>query len=204
MIEHYDFVQRIAKKLYKNNVSVYYLGEIDDVIQIGVIGLLKARKDFKECKNKNFKAYAYLRIRGEILDAARNQSALINIPKSALKAGHKYYKIESISSVDSHNSNSGHGYAGYDPVDYREIYRDKVHGIKENCKEDIKRLLRTLSTRHIYMLIRYYGLNDEVSLTMKEIAEDLGVNESRISQLFMQLKEHIRNTSFLQDYAKAS
>jgi len=48
----------------------------EDAFSYGVEGLIKAVDNFDETRGASFSSYAILRIRGSILDAARNQDAL--------------------------------------------------------------------------------------------------------------------------------
>jgi len=46
----------------------------EDMVSAGVVGLVKASKDYNEKFNTEFKTYAYIRIKGAILDELRNWS----------------------------------------------------------------------------------------------------------------------------------
>jgi RNA polymerase sigma factor for flagellar operon FliA len=64
--------------------------EIDDIIQIGMLGLISAAQNYTPQSDASFASYASIRIRGEILDFLRKSSNLdrttISIKKSAEKA----------------------------------------------------------------------------------------------------------------------
>jgi RNA polymerase sigma factor for flagellar operon FliA len=47
--------------------------EFEDLVMVGVIGLIDAMNKFKEDKKNQFKTYAEFRIRGEIIDELRKQ-----------------------------------------------------------------------------------------------------------------------------------
>ncbi|MBU0647801.1 sigma-70 family RNA polymerase sigma factor [Patescibacteria group bacterium] len=53
----------------------------EDLVQYGYIGLLKAIEKCGERKNSSFSHYAYIRIRGEILDAIQACDRMIRIPQ---------------------------------------------------------------------------------------------------------------------------
>ena len=68
-----NIVERIALKL-PNYVNK------DDLIDVGIIGLISALKKFDETRNVSFETYATFRIRGAILDELRSRD---RIPRSA-------------------------------------------------------------------------------------------------------------------------
>lgn len=78
-------VKRIAFGLFYKYCSHGEKGgmSIEDFFHYGIIGLLKAKKDFIEEKKVPFNAYASIRIRGEIIDALR-KSPLIRIPQGKM------------------------------------------------------------------------------------------------------------------------
>ena len=70
-LEHTGLVKSIAIRL-----SHVYDEEVDDLIQIGYIGLLKAIKGFDEEKGFKFSTYAVPVITGEIRSQLRDQGAI--------------------------------------------------------------------------------------------------------------------------------
>ena len=72
--EFNGLVINIGKKYYNN--SYYY--ELDDVIQIGRIGLIKAYNTYNIDKNILFSTYAYRCINQEILNFIRDEKRKIN------------------------------------------------------------------------------------------------------------------------------
>lgn len=69
ILENLNLVKKVASKIYYRIPK----GEIDfdELVNIGVIGLMKALDNYDEDKAK-FSTYAYIRIRGEILDYLRS------------------------------------------------------------------------------------------------------------------------------------
>ena len=72
--------------LFENNLSLvkiiaHHIGvrlppgkDIEDLIQVGMIGLLEAAKSYQLQSGAEFKTYASIRIRGAILDELRRES----------------------------------------------------------------------------------------------------------------------------------
>ena len=52
--------------------------EIDDLMQIGMLGLITAAKNFTERPGVRFSSYAKIRIKGEIIDYLRKLKSLQN------------------------------------------------------------------------------------------------------------------------------
>ena len=70
--EHYSMIEAIASTVIAKQKLP--LGtEFTDLVNWGVEGLHKAYNGYKENKGTQFKSYAFLRIRGEILDSLRKE-----------------------------------------------------------------------------------------------------------------------------------
>lgn len=70
--------------LIKNIASKFYVPDKQDLIQVGVIGLLKAYQNFKDTYNAKFSTYAYPYIFGEMYNLV-NGNKNIKISKDILK-----------------------------------------------------------------------------------------------------------------------
>ena len=64
---------KIVVKTIMKNIKIPPSMSFDDLESFGLEGLLKAIKKFDDSKGANFKTYAMIRIRGEILDAIRKE-----------------------------------------------------------------------------------------------------------------------------------
>ena len=78
LMEHIGLVKRVALHL-KTRLPNFM--EIDELIQVGTIGLIEAAKSFDDSKGVEFEIFARTRIRGAILDQVRKLSYL---PRSAM------------------------------------------------------------------------------------------------------------------------
>ena len=70
--------------LIKNIASKFYITDKQDLIQVGVIGLLKAYQNFKDTKMAKFSTYAYPYIFGEMYTLV-NGNKNIKVSKDILK-----------------------------------------------------------------------------------------------------------------------
>ncbi|NBT89017.1 MAG: sigma-70 family RNA polymerase sigma factor [Flavobacteriaceae bacterium] len=88
MVHGYSQNQHDKKQLIEENlelvkkIAFYYLGrvgkvvEIDDLLQLGMVGLVEAAHNYTPKENVNFEVYARLRIKGSIIDHLRRSSNL--------------------------------------------------------------------------------------------------------------------------------
>jgi len=193
---------------------------IDDLISSGVIGLLKALKDFNPQRGVKFQTYAIPRIRGAIIDELRS---LDWIPRSLRKKAHQmeetYLSLErkfgrrptdkelsgvlGIKTKELHQLRLAMTYfilpslnSERDPEtkSLMEIvpssYVDDPFQILE--KEEIKEKLKQVTQQLPDRERTVIILYYYEELTLKEIGKVLGVSESRISQIHSKAIFHLR------------
>lgn len=85
-----DEIIKINEKLIYKIASQFYNCDKEDLYQVGVIGLIKAIKNYKDDSNTKFTTYAYDYIFGEMFKLA-NDNRTIKLNKDILKL---YKKIE--------------------------------------------------------------------------------------------------------------
>ena len=78
LIDHMGLVKRVALHL---KARLPNFMELEELIQVGMIGLIEADKSFDASKGVEFEIFAKNRIRGAILDQVRKMSYL---PRSAI------------------------------------------------------------------------------------------------------------------------
>ncbi|UVW35140.1 RNA polymerase sigma factor FliA [SAR92 clade bacterium H455] len=78
LVDYIGLVKRVALHL-KGRLPNFM--ELDELIQVGMIGLIEADKSFDNTKGVDFEVFAKNRIRGAILDQVRKMSYL---PRSAI------------------------------------------------------------------------------------------------------------------------
>lgn len=196
-IKNKGIVVNIANNLYSTHTTVRMLGDLEDVIQIGMIGLLKAQKAFKPEKGLKFAYYAAIRIRGEILDEALN-AQFIRTPKSAIRRGDKYNIVQKLSEIQDKrnrtNKINSDEHESYDPPDKEQ----------EVCKYEyeLARFIRSLRTKEKIIVIRYFGLYGEQPETLKVISRSIGLSESRCSQMLTGVLERARQVKYFDNYIR--
>ena len=85
--DHTNLVKKISWHLHGRVNSII---DIEDIIQVGMLGLISAAQNYVPQKNASFASYASIRVKGEILDYLRKSSNLdrttISIKKNSEKA----------------------------------------------------------------------------------------------------------------------
>lgn len=207
IIEYLPLVHKIV------NQVINYLHPAltrDDFVSAGTIGLIKAARDFNPNHNAEFKTYAYIRIRGAVIDELRSWSfeptnikKQINQAQDTLKEmtlylGHQPSDEELAQKL---NISVGKLYKLFEQARAKHFL--SIHGLNEDspCLGDSladhsaqmpeDRLQKEELIQQLTEAIQELSDNQRrivilyyhKNLTMKEIAQVLEVTESRISQL---------------------
>jgi RNA polymerase sigma factor for flagellar operon FliA len=176
-----ELVKKIALYL-KARIPDYF--EAEDLIQIGMIGLIEASRNFDPSIGVSFDEYAKRRIKGAILDEVRKASSLSRL---AVKNNREY------SSAKNSLTNS----LGRQPTnEFNLVQLDNDLIEADGAFEDQQsnpmlsieqaelsdRLTNEISKldERSKLIISLYYVEE---LNMKEIGAVIGVNESRVSQL---------------------
>lgn len=156
---------RLVVFLAKKYESTGY--DIEDLVSIGSIGLIKGIQTYKPDKNIKLATYASRCIANEILMFIRKN---------------KKRKTE-ISLEDALN---------YD-AEGNELHLEDILGTDEDIvyqefsanidKEMLKKELNLLTEREKLIMTLRYGLNNTDDYTQKEVAEILGISQSYISRI---------------------
>ena len=162
LIEHnLRLVVYICKKFTNTNV------EMEDLISVGSIGLIKAVNSFKLDKNIKLATYASRCIENEILMHLRKTSKL----KAEIS-------LDEPLTVDGDGNELVLG-------DILSVESDSVTSNIEKSTE--KKLLwnsiEKLNSKEKEIMILRFGLNSNAEKTQKEVADILGISQSYISRI---------------------
>ena len=172
LIEHnLRLVVFLAKK-YENTGY-----DIEDLVSIGSIGLIKGINTYKIDKNIKLATYASRCISNEILMLLRKNKK----------------RKKEISLEDSLNyDNEGN-----------ELHLEDVLGTDSDLVSDeyekqlernfISKEINKLNQREKQIMVLRYGLNNSESYTQKEVAEMLGISQSYISRIEKKVIRNIKN-----------
>ncbi|MCK4864691.1 MAG: RNA polymerase sigma factor FliA [Gammaproteobacteria bacterium] len=218
--EHSGLVNRIAYHLAARLPASVV---VDDLIQVGMIGLLDASQHYDASQGAAFTTYATIRIRGAMLDELRRNDWA---PKSVHKKHRDLMKVVSVIETKTGREAKPKAVAaemGITLDEYFELIQETntcriinfvdlgveddsigdtsnvsplnpVEGMqKQQFREQLVAAINILPKREKLIVSLYY---DE-ELNLREIGEVLDVSESRISQLLSQA--HLRMRKYISD-----
>lgn len=172
LIEHnLRLVVFLAKKYENTNV------DLEDLVSIGTIGLIKGIKTYSMEKNIKLATYASRCIDNEILMYLR-----------------KNKKIKTEISFDESLS--------FD-LDGNELHLEDILGtepdvVTKGLEEDLNKKIvieeiNKLAPRDKEIIVMRYGLNNKEEKTQKEVAEILGISQSYISRIEKKVIKRIKS-----------
>ena len=175
IVHNLRLVVFIAKKFESTKIN------IEDLISIGSMGLIKGVQTFKMEKNIKLATYASRCIENEILMYLRKT-----------QRSRKEYSLDEVLSVDSE---------GNEMVLSDVLSSDEDLALTKLTKdEDIRNLyysVEKLNEREKEIIIMRFGLYGTQAKTQKEVADELGISQSYISRLekriFDKLRQEIEN-----------
>lgn len=162
LIEHnLRLVAHIVKK-YTNNTN-----DMDDLISIGTIGLIKGVDTFSLDKGVKITTYCARCIENEILMYFRKNN--------------KYSRDVSINETIGYDKD-GNEIAILDLLKTEDVdFCDDID-LKDNIKS-LYKYLDVLTPREKKIIINRYGLNNKNSLTQKKLSEKIGISRSYVSRI---------------------
>lgn len=181
--------------------------ELHDLAQSGLLGLVRASHAYDPATSVPFSVYARYRIEGEILDSLRRHDLAprklrrwqkqVSAARQQLAATLKREPTEEelcdrlmISAVEMRSrtlvlsrtklrsSSPLEDHAAPDPASGRDTDPDYICSQRQ-LRDVLDRLIENLPARHQQVIRLYYCRQ----MSMKAIAFDLGVNDSRVSQM---------------------
>jgi len=217
------FVVSVAKKYQNQGLS------LEDLINEGNIGLIKAAQRFDETRGFKFISYAVWWIRQTILQSISEYSRLIRLPLNVVGNLNKISKItsefeqeyereptvqeieeilekenidlevarqlnEGIMSINTPIGHDGNG-----------TLQDILSGMNENDPDrllqeesfhsEIERALRSLDDREATVIRLYFGIGQELPMTLEEIGNLQHLTRERVRQIKEKALRKLRHTS---------
>jgi RNA polymerase sigma factor FliA len=211
------FVEALARRLA---ASMPHSIDIGDLVQDGVLGLIDAAHRFDEDRGIKFETFAERRVRGAMIDAlrreawprgVRRQRRELEAARETLRRelGHEPSLADLAAKVGSDEKRLGRTIlrintiestsplSSGDHVDETSLPAALVPSEPESpdsayerseVQERIRTAMATLPERE-RRLVNLYYFGD---VTMKQIGAELGVNESRVSQLHARAIQRLR------------
>ena len=173
LIEHNLRLVVYVAKRFETNIT-----NLEDLISIGTIGLVKAINTFKLDKNIKLATYASRCIENEILMYLRKKSKMkvevsLDEPLKCDYDGNELLLIDILS------------------LNQNEVVDDLLIKEKERM---LHKAIKKLRPREKLILSLRFGLNGYDELTQKETADKLGISQSYISRLEKRIIKKLRTS----------
>lgn len=150
-------------------------GELEDIIQEGMIGLYKAIKNFSKNKNATFKTFAIMCIKHQIQTAIKKANTKKNLPLS------NSVSLQSFSEKSEEDE--------FLPVNLIfQVSPDEKIINRENYKYLVSAIKKTLSKKE-FEVLKYYLRG----YTYKEIADFLNLNQKSIDNSLSRIKNKLKS-----------
>jgi RNA polymerase sigma factor for flagellar operon FliA len=211
------FVEALARRVASSMPHTIDLG---DLVQDGMIGLIDAAHRFDPSRGIKFETFAERRVRGAMIDALRRDAwprgvrrvrreleaarealrrelgyepsladLAARVGSDETRLGRTIVRINTIESTSPLASGDGVDGSSLPPalVPSEPPAPDKAYAEKE-LRERVRRAIASLPWRERKVVgLYYYG-----EVTMKQIGAEIGVNESRVSQLHARAIQRLR------------
>ena len=171
IVHNLRLVVFIAKKFESTKIN------IEDLISIGSMGLIKGVQTFKLEKNIKLATYASRCIENEILMYLRKTQKI-----------RQEVSLDEVLSIDSEGNEMMLSDVLYstEPLALEKI-------TKEEDVNNIYYALSRLKEREREIMVLRFGLNGKKPLTQKEVADLLGISQSYISRLEKRIIDKMRS-----------
>lgn len=212
VLAHLGMVKRVALHL---KVRLPPFMELDELIQVGMIGLLEASRAYDPCKGIEFENFAHSRVRGAILDEVRRLSFL---PRSAVAINKSHSEATHVLAADLGRTPTQAELAEHMGKDIELFHKERSQARRfetysmEVVSEEVMNMAGDAShqpeaiVEHAQFMQALTGAIADLpereqllmnlyyveELNLKEIGEVLGVSESRVSQLHSQCAARLR------------
>lgn len=202
------FVEALARRMA---ATMPHSIDLSDLVQDGVIGLIDAAHRFDDSRGIKFETFAERRIRGAMIDALRKDAWPRGVrrvrreleaarEKLRLSLGHEPSLADLANEIGSDEKRlsktivrintieSTSPFSSAEKVDEAQLpavmvpaepERPDMQYERDEVKNRVRSAIATLPAREQKVIALYYYRE----VTMKDIGAELGVNESRVSQL---------------------
>lgn len=218
VVANLSFVEQVARRVAATMPRTIDIG---DLVQDGVIGLIDAASRFDESRGIKFETFAERRIRGAMIDALRKDAwprgvrrqrreleaareelrremgcepsladLATKVGSDEKRLGRTIVRINTIESTSPLANNENLNEASLPPalLPSEPEQPDRVYELEET-RARIQAAIFTLPEREQKVIGRYYY----GEATMKQIGVEIGVNESRVSQLHARAIRRLRS-----------
>lgn len=168
-------IRLVLKETSKFNFSYY---DRNEMVSVGLIGLIKAVDSFDITKNFSFNTYAIPCIRNEILMFLRKNSKR---------------KMEiSIESSFINKTGENQGLCIEDILNTDEDYNIAIDCENNEINNIVRNIIKELPYREKEIVILYFGFLNNKIYNQKEIAKKLNISQSYVSKILTNTLNRVR------------
>ena len=201
------FVEQLARRVA---ATMPHSIDIGDLVQDGVIGLIDAAHRFDEGRGIKFETFAERRIRGAMIDALRKDAWPRGVRRQRRELGCEPSLADLAAKVGSDEKRLGRTIVRINAIESTSPLANNDHldesslpqalipsepeqpdtaYEKEETRQRVLGAIESLPPREQKVIgLYYYG-----EATMKQIGAEIGVNESRVSQLHARAIRRLRD-----------
>jgi RNA polymerase sigma factor for flagellar operon FliA len=217
VIGNLAFVESVARRVA---ASMPHTIDLGDLVQDGMLGLIDAANRFDEARGIKFETFAERRVRGAMIDAlrreawprgVRRQRRELEAAREALRRelGAEPSLADLAARVGTDETRLGRTIVRISTIESTSALTSPEHPcestLPEVCvppeepapdaayehaetKDRVRRAIASLPARERKVIALYYYRD----VTMKQIGKEIGVNESRVSQLHARAIQRLR------------
>jgi RNA polymerase sigma factor FliA len=222
VIGNLAFVESVARRVA---ASMPHTIDLGDLVQDGMLGLIDAANRFDEARGIKFETFAERRVRGAMIDAlrreawprgVRRQRRELEAAREALRRelGAEPSLADLAARVGTDETRLGRTIVRISTIESTSALTSPEHpcesSLPEVCvppeepapdaayehnetRDRVRRAIASLPARERKVIALYYYRD----VTMKQIGKEIGVNESRVSQLHARAIQRLRKSLML-------
>ena len=186
LMAYMPLVNKIAKGLARRSTD-----PIEDIIQVGAIGLLKAINSYKSNISNNFKTYATYKITGEIKHYLRDKIAMIRPSRAIQELAYRISQIRT-----SLIANNVENPTDYDIAKVLQMPIEKLNDVIEYDRRKNVISLEQISLDNEFARAENILVNRDDLIDFKSINENKIEVKEALSQLDKKLQDVVKLTFF--------
>ena len=186
LMAYMPLVNKIAKGLARRSTD-----PLEDIMQVGAIGLLKAINSYKSNISNNFKTYATYKITGEIKHYLRDKISMIRPSRAIQELAYRISQIRT-----SLIANNIENPTDYDIAKVLQMPIEKINDVMEYDRRKNVISIEQISLDNEFSRTENIIINRDDLIDFKSINENKIEVKEAISQLDKKLQDIVKLTFF--------
>lgn len=171
----------------------------DELFSEGMLGLINATNTFNYNTINKFLTYAKFHIRLRIIDYLREKSRVVRLPVTYVNKVNELikesYKNECSTNYNDYDINqiSTMSLSTCDVATYNDLVHDEEYDSEVDIVfDEINEKLKYLSSKEIYIIEHFFGINNKERITLSKLAEKMGICIEELSLIKLNALRKIR------------